>query len=66
MSVFDIGKVAGIQLRHLRPVKGAQAGFGASAAVSFVPPELESRYEGRTAPSFSIFFNLRVRGMRCK
>jgi hypothetical protein len=58
MFVFNIGKAQLGYVWHLRPVKGVQAGFGASAAISFVPPELESRYEGRTAPSFGVFFNL--------
>jgi hypothetical protein len=36
-------------------------GVGAMASISIVPPELASRYDGRIAPGFGFFFNVRPR-----
>ncbi len=58
-SVFTIGKLQGGYVRHLRPWKGMVPGIGGTASVSLVPPELASRYDGRVAPGFGLFFSLR-------
>ena len=57
-SVFDVGKVQVGYVRHLRAIKGLQAGLGGTLAVSVLPPALRLHYSGRTAPSFGVFFSL--------
>ncbi len=59
-SVFAIGKAQIGYVRHLRATRGLQPGIGGTVAISFVPPALEPRYSGRTAPSFGIFFSLQA------
>jgi hypothetical protein len=56
--IFAVGKMQMGYVRQLRSVKGVQPGIGGTIALSFVPPELAPRYEGRTAPSFGVFFSL--------
>jgi hypothetical protein len=58
-SVFTLGKLQGGYVRHLRPWKGMVPGIGGTASVSLVPPELASRYDGRVAPGFGVFFSVR-------
>ena len=57
-AIFDVGKVQVGYVRHLRAKKGLVPGVGGSVGLSFVSPELASRYSGRTAPSFAVFFNV--------
>ena len=59
-SVFAVGKVQFGYVRHLKPTIGLVPGIGAMAAVSLLSPELASRYSGRTAPSFGVFFSLQA------
>jgi hypothetical protein len=59
-SIFAVGKVQFGYVRHLRTVKGLLPGVGGMAAVSVLSPELASRYSGRTAPSFGVFFSLQA------
>ena len=60
LSVVTIAKIQGGYVRHLPAIKGVQPGFGGTAALSFLPPELAPRYYGRTAPSFALFFTLQA------
>jgi hypothetical protein len=57
-QVLPVGKIQLGYVRHLRATKGLVPGLGATVAMSFLPPELASRYSGRTAPSFAVFFSL--------
>jgi hypothetical protein len=59
-SVFAIGKVQLGYVRHLRATRGVVPGIGGSVALSLLPPELASRYSGRVAPGFSLFFSLQA------
>ena len=58
-SIFTVGKLQGGYAHHFGAWKGIVPGFGVMAAVSLVPPELASRYGGRAAPGFGVFFNVR-------
>ena len=60
MSVFAVGKVQFGYVRHLGPRKGVVPGIGATAALSFLPGELASRYSGRTAPTVAAFLSLQA------
>lgn len=59
-SVFAVGKVQFGYVRHLRRTKGLLPGIGGIFAVSLLSPELASRYSGRAAPSFGVFFSLQA------
>jgi hypothetical protein len=59
-SVFGIGKAQIGYVRHFRPAMGLQPGIGGTVSISLVPPALEPRYSGRTAPSFGIFFSVQA------
>jgi hypothetical protein len=59
-SVLAVGKVQGGYVRYLRATRGLQPGFGGTVALSLLPPELESRYRGRTVASFGAFFTLQA------
>ena len=58
-SIFTVGKLEGGYMRQLRPWKGLLPGIGGVISFSVVPPELASRYDGRVAPGFGLFFNVR-------
>jgi hypothetical protein len=57
--VFTIGKLQAGYVRYFRTVKGLVSGLGGTIAASLVPPELASRYFGRVAPGFGVYFMLR-------
>lgn len=59
-AVFTVGKVQAGYVWLFPSRKGLVPGVGASTAVSLLPPELESRYSGRVAPSLNVFFVLRA------
>ena len=59
-AVFWVGKMQFGYVRHLRAIKGLVPGIGGTVAVSVVSPELTSRYSGRTAPTFGVFFSLQA------
>ena len=59
-SVFAVGKVQLGYVRHLRAMRGVQPGIGGTVSISLLPPEFASRYSGRTAPSFGVFFSLQA------
>jgi hypothetical protein len=58
-SVFPVGKLQVGYTRLLRPRHGLVPGFGATASVTLLPPELAPRYGGRAAPGFATFVSLR-------
>ena len=60
ISIFAVGKVQFGYVRHLRTTKGLVPGIGGTVALSLLSPELASRYSGRTAPSFGVFFSLQA------
>ena len=59
-SVFTVGKLQFGYVRHLRATKGLVPGLGGTVAVSLLSPELATRYSGRAAPSFAVFFSLQA------
>jgi hypothetical protein len=61
-SIFTVAKLQAGYVREFGRWSRAATGIGASASVSLVPPELESRYGGSAAPGFGVFFSLRPRG----
>lgn len=58
-DIFTVGKLQAGYVRRLRPWKGMSAGVGGTVTAAVVPEALASRYEGRIAPGFGVFFNLR-------
>jgi hypothetical protein len=58
-SVFTVGKLQAGYMRRLKPWKGIAAGLGGSVTAALVPEALAPRYNGRVAPGFGVFFNLR-------
>ena len=58
-SIFTVGKLQAGYVRQFKPWRGMVPGVGAMASISIVPPELASRYDGRVAPGFGFFFNVR-------
>jgi hypothetical protein len=58
-EVFTVGKLQGGYARYFNPWHGLQPGIGGTGALSLVPEELSSRYNGRVAPGFGVFFTLR-------
>ena len=60
-SIFTVGKLQVGYVRHLPTRFGLSPGLGAAASLSLVPPELASRYGGRTAPGFAVFLNVTPR-----
>ena len=59
-SVLDIGKVQLGYVRHVQAINGVQIGVGGTASISRLPRALETRYAGRNAPSFGVFFSLQA------
>lgn len=59
-ELFPVGKVQIGYVRHLRAAKGLVPGIGGTAALSFLPPALAPRYDGRVAPSFAVFVNVQA------
>jgi hypothetical protein len=59
-SVFAVGKMQIGYVRHLNARKGLVPGIGGAFAISVVPPELASRYSGRTAPGVGVFLSLKA------
>ena len=57
--LFTVGKVQAGYVRYFGTGGGLVPGVGGTIAVSLVPGELETRYDGRLAPSFGVFFVLR-------
>lgn len=53
-------KIQGGYLRSPPTWRGLSSGVGATMALSVWPPELSWRYGGRTAPSFTVFLNVRA------
>jgi hypothetical protein len=60
-SIFTVGKLQIGYVRHLPTRFGLTPGIGATASLSLLPPELESRYGGRIAPGFGVFLNVSPR-----
>jgi hypothetical protein len=58
-SIFTVGKLQAGYLRRLPPWKGIAAGLGGTVTAALVPEALASRYIGRLAPGFGVFFNVR-------
>ena len=58
-SVFTVAKLQAGYVREFDARHGLIPGLGASASVSLVPLELESRYGGRASPGFGFFFSVR-------
>ena len=58
-TIFTVGKLQGGYLRHFTPRRGLAAGVGGMLSLSVVPTELSSRYDGRVAPGFGVFLNVR-------
>jgi hypothetical protein len=54
-----VGKLQGGYSWYFKPWRGLQPGIGGTGALSLVPEELASRYNGRVAPGFGVFFTLR-------
>lgn len=57
--VFPVGKAQAGYVRYLNSWKGMSPGIGGMASLSLVPSGLASRYGGRIAPGFGVFFSLR-------
>ena len=58
-SIFTVAKLQAGYVRQFKAWRGMVPGLGAMASISIVPPELASRYDGRVAPGFGFFFNVR-------
>ena len=58
-QVFTVSKLQAGYLRHFSTRARMAIGVGASISASIVPPLLAPRYEGRVAPAFAFFVNLR-------
>ncbi len=58
-QIFTLGKLQGGYVRHFATRAGLVPAVGASVSASIVPPLLAPRYEGRIAPGFAFFVNLR-------
>jgi len=58
-NIFTVGKAQAGYLHQLPAIKGWAPGVGAHLNLSVVPPLLAPRYNGRLAPGFGIFANLR-------
>ena len=58
-SIFTVGKLQAGYVREIGRWTRASAGIGATASLSLVPAELESRYGGRASPGAGLFFSLR-------
>jgi hypothetical protein len=61
-SIFTVGKAQLGYLRQLPPIKGWAPGIGAHLNLSMLPALLAPRYNGRVAPGFGVFANLRPAG----
>jgi hypothetical protein len=59
-AVFTVGKVQVGYIRHWRSWRGLLPGIGGTLSLNFVPAELATRYEGRVAPGFGVFFSVRA------
>ena len=59
MRVFTVLKGQVGYVRELSEWKGIVAGFGVTASLSGVPPELSVQYDGRVRPGFGVFLSLR-------
>jgi hypothetical protein len=60
-SIFTVAKIQVGYVRHFPARFGLTPGLGATASLSLVPAELESRYGGRAAPGFGVFLNVSPR-----
>jgi hypothetical protein len=58
-EVFGVAKLQAGYERAFNAWKGIAPGIGGTASVNIVPPALAPRYEGRFAPGFGIYFNVR-------
>lgn len=58
-TVFGLAKVQAGYVREVRAGRTIVPGVGVTAALSLLPPALESRYSTRTAPTFGVFLSLR-------
>lgn len=58
-AVFGVAKVQAGYVRQFRSGRALVPGIGVTAALSLLPPELESRYSTRAAPTFGLFLSLR-------
>jgi hypothetical protein len=58
-AIFTVAKLQIGYARTFGTWKGLSPGIGGTASISIVPPELASRYEGRVAPGFGVFFVVR-------
>ncbi len=59
-NIFTVGKAQVGFLRQWPAIKGWTPGFGAHVNLSFLPPLLAPRYNGRIAPGVGVFANLRA------
>jgi hypothetical protein len=57
--IFPLAKLQSGYVRYLRPWKGVLPGIGGSIDATVLPPELAPRYDGRVAPGFGVFLNVR-------
>ena len=60
-EVFAVGKLQGGYVFQFKAWKGMAPGIGGTISVSLVPEQLASRYSGRVAPGYGVFFSLRPR-----
>jgi hypothetical protein len=58
-TVFGVAKVQAGYALNLWTGRGIVAGIGGTVSISIVPSALTSRYPGRIAPGFGVFFNVR-------
>jgi hypothetical protein len=58
-TIFTLTKAQAGYTFDFKPWKGIVAGVGAEASLSFVPSAFATRYEGRVAPGFGVFVNVR-------
>jgi hypothetical protein len=58
-EVFPVAKLQAGYVRQFKPWKGMLPGIGGTISLSIVPEELASRYSGRVAPGFGVFFSVR-------
>ena len=58
-TIFTLTKAQAGYAFDFKPWRGVVAGVGGEASLSFVPSAFATRYEGRVAPGFGVFVNVR-------
>lgn len=61
-EIFTVGKAQVGYLHQFGRFKGWAAGVGGHVNLSFLPPLLAPRYQGRVAPGLGVYFNLQPGG----